>query len=402
MAKQLLCVVAVLSLVAGATAQTYTETILHSFAGGTQDGAQPSSALVMDTTGNLYGTASGGTKGFGVVFKISPAGKETILYNFKGGTDGMGPNGLAIDKAGNLFGTTFGENDNGNGNENGTLFKITFAGKYSILHKFGQKTGDGLNPRSPILDSAGNIYGTTQNGGAFQDNSTNSGTIFKVTPKGVETVLYSFFGAGMNLLRDGPGNIYSTTIVGGMAGGDNDCGEGCGTVFEINTKGTETVLYNFCQIITTMCVDGAAPGYIVRNANGSIFGSAVEGAYESGVIWEVTAQDVESTLYSFCPDQSVCADGQFPSGPMLSLSGNLYGTTSSGGCCSTPGVNGQGVVYELTTSGVETVLWSFLGGQNDGSTPTSGIIADSAGNLYGITLGGGTHGVGTVFKLTKN
>jgi uncharacterized repeat protein (TIGR03803 family) len=395
MAKQLLYAVAVLLLVAGASAQTYTETVLHSFAGGTQDGTQPSSALVMDAAGNLYGTASGGTKGFGVVFKISTSGKETILYNFKGGTDGMSPNGLAIDKAGNLVGTTFG----GGSGANGTLFKITAAGKYSILHNFGQVTGDGLNPRSPILDSADNIYGTTQNGGAFEVGYTFSGTIFKVTPKGVETVLYSFFGAGVNLLRDGPGNIYSTTFAGGS--GFNNytwCGEGCGSLFEINTKGTQTVLYNFCSQEDDnldTCLDGAIPGDIVRNANGSLFGTAGSGINFQGVVFQVTSADVESTLYSFCPDQSVCADGASPSGPLLSSAGSLFGTTTAGG-------NGQGVVYSLTTSGVETVLWSFLGGTTDGAKPTSGVIADKAGNLYGITLGGGTNGLGTVFKLTKN
>src|ERR1700730_2392125 len=241
---------------AGSASAAPTETVLHSFAGS--DGSIPAAALIADSSGNLYGTTFYGGAGCGGVVKLSPGAKvspgtETVLHSFTS-SDGENPEaGLIADRAGNLYGTTVNGGPSGSGcggsSGNGVVFKLSPIGTETMLHSFTGGT-DGANPvdiGSLIADRAGNLYGTTQNGGA-----SNLGTVVKLYPGGIETVLHSFAGGtdGANpfagLIADSSGNLYGTTTGGGASGG--------GVVFKLSPGGIETVLYSF-----TGGRDGAAP-----------------------------------------------------------------------------------------------------------------------------------------------
>jgi uncharacterized repeat protein (TIGR03803 family) len=241
---------------------TGKETILHSFIGGpgTTDGVGPSGGLVRDFAGNLYGTTgNGGTSYGGVVFKLDPAGKETILHDFAGPpADSSGPNGLVRDLAGNLYGTTTG----GSGADYGVVFKVEPSGKETILHRFTGMPSDGSFPSArPLRDFAGNLYGTTDSGG-----TSGWGVVYKIDPNGNETILYSFHGGagggtplGGELIRDFAGNLYGTTYQGGASNN--------GVVFKLDPMGQETVLYSFAG----GPADGANPeGGLVRDFAGNL------------------------------------------------------------------------------------------------------------------------------------
>jgi uncharacterized repeat protein (TIGR03803 family) len=207
-----------------------TETVLHSFAGGVADGQTPFAGLLRDADGNLYGTTNaGGTAGFGTVFELSATGTETILHNFAGYlTDGMYPQaGLVRDKAGDLFGTTL----EGGAYGYGTVFKLNKTGKEKLLYSFGSTGTDGKNPGAGLVrDTAGNLYGTTEAGGGTGCNGNGCGTVFELTKARVEKVLYSFDTANAGavpfaaLILDAAGDLYGTTSNGGA---------GFGTVFKI-------------------------------------------------------------------------------------------------------------------------------------------------------------------------
>lgn len=397
-----------------AHAQTYTESILYSFGSSASDGINPWSGVVIDKAGNLYGTTlTGGDLtcgaplfvGCGTVFKIDTAGNETILHTFKGDKDGANPvASLTMDEAGNLYGTTL--YGGYKFNQGGAVFKITPSGKYSILHAF---TGapDGQNPWGSLtLDAAGNIYGTTSLGGDSvatpckpRRGTPGCGIVFKLNSKGVETILYNFNGDANGgfptgtLRLDSAGNLYGTTSGFGV----NDYG----VLFELSPANVSTVLYSFCSDIN--CTDGTIPANITGDSEGNLYGIA--GNYEFSVfgfgfptvIFEHSAAGVETALSTFSCVSGSCPDGSAPYGSLLLSGGNIYGTTYDGGA------GGFGTVYELTTTGSETVLYSFdYNVRGDGSQPLSGVISDQAGNLYGTTYGGGTQAKGTVFKLTKN
>jgi uncharacterized repeat protein (TIGR03803 family) len=340
---------------------TDVETVLYGFTGGA-DGDNPLAGLLRDAAGNLYGTAGGGTSGNGVVFKLSPSGAEKVLYSFTGGGDGGKPTaGLIEDLAGNLYGTTT-YGGIGCGNYGcGTVFKLIRCGsepsgyEFKVLHRFTGGADGGFPYASLIRDAAGNLYGTTYSGGS----SSLSGTVFKLSPDGTETILHRFTGGAdgafpqAGLIRDSAGNLYGATFAGGLE--HSRCGyvgfTSCGVVFKVSPTDGETVLYSF-----TGGGDGAGP----------------------------------------------------VAGLLRDAGGNLYGTTSAGGAKSSTCPYSQdgscGVVFKLSPTGIETVLHSFTGG--DGSYPLAGLIPDLAGNLYGTTLGGGGNGpcggvgCGVVFKLT--
>ena len=316
-----------------------TESVLHSFAGGS-DGANPQTDLIADTTGNFYGTTSaGGASGCGTVFKVKPNGHETVLYAFKCRPDGFTPNGgLVMDSAGNLYGTTYGGGDT----NQGAVFKLAPDGTETISYSF-QGGSDAAYPDAGlIMDKKGNLFGTTYGGG-----DAALGTVFKLSPKGKETVLYSFKGGsdGANpfakLISDSSGNLYGTT----WAGGGSGCnGNGCGTVFSVAQDGSEKVLHSFA---------GGSDG--------------------------------------FGPYAGVAAD----------TNGNLYGTTLYGGGNGCSG-NGCGLVFKLAPDGTKTDLHDFSG--DDGSRPSANFIADKKGNLFGTTFDGGGSGCGgggcgVVFKI---
>jgi uncharacterized repeat protein (TIGR03803 family) len=360
---------------------TAHETVMYTFPSGT-DGDFPVAGVVRDSAGNLYGTTLyGGPAGRGVVFKVDPTGQESVLYSFSGGADGGYPNGgVVLDSSGNLYGTA----SSGVGNA-GVVFKLDTTGHETVLYSF---TGgaDGGNPQAGVIfDLAGNIYGTTYNGG-----TSGHGVVFKLDTAGHETALYSFTGGAdggnpwAGVIRDASGgDLYGTTLF----GGSSDCPNGCGVVFKVGPGGHETVLYTF-----TGGADGGTPyAGVIRDSAGNLIGTTRGGgaAPGLGVMYQVDTKGNETVLYSFTGGM----DGAAPEGGVIRDSaGNLYGTTVGGGAF------GRGVVYELDTTGNETVLYSFSGGA-DGGNPTAGVVRGPAGDLYGTAQIGGKHGGGVVFRL---
>jgi uncharacterized protein (TIGR03437 family) len=350
-------------------AQTFTR--LYSFDG--TDGVNPQGVLVQAANGDLYGTTlsggqpGGAASGIGTIFKIAPTGALTTLHSFDG-MDGASPfAGLVQATNGDFYGTTFGGGANCPPYGCGTIFKITPSGTLTTLYSFCSSYSSCSAGELPIAGlvqaTDGDFYGTTDSGGA----DFGTGTVFKMTPAGTLTTLHSFdstdgaspFAA---LIQAADGNFYGTTYTGGA-----NCAEtfGCGTVFKISPGGTLTTLYNFCT--QSGCPDGAGPYGIVQAANG-----------------------------------------------------DLYGTTEFGG---TSGPNncteafGCGTIFKITPGGTLTTLHSFcsLSGCADGENPVAGLVQATDGNLYGTTGNGGANnnpacwgngtsqvptGCGTVFRIT--
>jgi uncharacterized repeat protein (TIGR03803 family) len=376
-----------LSAAAVSTCPAYSQSfaIVYSFRPGTSsgDGAYPSFGVIRDPAGNLYGaTLYGGATGtWGSVFEVKSPGKERVLYSFTGGADGQSPSDALIrDSSGNLYGTTY----SGGASGYGTIFKVDPMGKESVLYSF-TNGADGSCPTGRLLrDASGNLYGAASCGGV-----SNSGTIFKLSPVGVLSVLYSFTGGnggpdGANpnggLVRDAAGNLFGTTGYGGAFVTQ-------GIVFKIDKAGKETILHSFSG-----GTDGGHPNPdLVRDSSGFIYGTTVNGgASGQGTVFKMDPAGNETVLYSF---KTTGNDGQSPSsGPHRDAAGNLYGCTTWGG------EYRWGTVYKVDTSGNETVLYSFTGGL-DGKYPVGDLAGDAAGNLYGTTQQGG-FGNGVVFKLT--
>jgi uncharacterized repeat protein (TIGR03803 family) len=413
-------------LLGGAWART--ESVLYSFCAQTNciDGDEPVAGLVFDQKGNLYGTTTlGGTHGSGVVFKLTPKGKEIVLHTFceQGGNcaDGQWPlGGLVFDLKGNLYGTT----ESGGAHSGGVVFKLTPEGRYIVLYSFCAQTNctDGDEPVAGVVfDQKGNLYGTTLYGGG----QLCCGVVFRLTPEGKEEVLHSFCaqtnctdGAlpSGGLIFDQKGNLYGTTSGGGPYNPSACTGEhgyyGCGIVFTLTPKGKETVLYNFC--VRTNCTDGEMPyAGLVFDQKGNLYGTTLfGGAYSGGAVFKLTPGGKETVLYSFCQEGYPCADGENPYATLLfDQKGNLFGTTYYGGTFNSSWcLYGCGIVFKLTPKGKETVLYNFCaqGGYNctDGRHPDAGLVFDQTGNLYGTTVAGGADyescgsGCGVVFKLT--
>jgi uncharacterized repeat protein (TIGR03803 family) len=385
-----ICLGAISIVFAPAAAGQATEKVLYQFAG---DSTGAVSSLLRDSAGNLYGTTfDGGTAGVGTVFKVDPTGTQTVLYNFTGiNGDGAYPlGGLLMDNLGNLYGTTTA----GGGGEAGTVFKVDSTGKETILYSFSSfNTTAGTQPEAGvIMDSAGNLYGTAGGGGTGSCNDPNfsggCGVVFKLDPTGKETVLLSFTGSADGshplggLLMDSLGNFYGTTSAGGAGN--------VGTVFKLDPTGHETVLHAFAGKTGG---DGANPhDTLVMDNAGNLYGTTLSGgATDKGVIFKQTSTGQETVLHSFT---GTTGDGAEPqAGLVLDSAGNLYGTTLSGGTAD------KGVIFKSTSTGQETVLHSFTGTTGDGAEPQAGLVLDSAGNLYGTTWLGGAAGGGTIFKL---
>ena len=354
--------------------------VLHSFKGGT-DGGGPNGGVVRDAAGNLFGTtAHGGAFGNGTVFKLDTTGQETVLYSFTGGVDGAIPlAGLIRDAAGNLYGTTEAGGDltcNG-GSGCGTVFKLDSAGQENVLHSFTGK--DGTSPIAGVIrDAAGNLYGTTPQGGPF-----SSGTVFKLDSNGKETVLYNFTGGrgGTDgvypdgaLVRDAAGNLYGATAYGGNYS--------FGTVFKVDSTGKETVLYRFYG-----GWNGFNPvGGLIMDKAGDLYGATEGGGvFFDGTVFKLSPVSSKPVLHSFAGG----TDGSLPvAGVIADTAGNLYGTTQYGGGVACFG-GGCGTVFKLDKTGKETVLYSFTGGA-DGAAPVAGLVRDAAGNLYGTAYSAAT------------
>ncbi|MBV8799241.1 MAG: hypothetical protein JO208_05485 [Alphaproteobacteria bacterium] len=381
---------------------------LYSFCSqpGCTDGAFPDAGLVMDGSGNLYGTTQGGQGGS--IFKLAPDGTETVLYTFcsqancADGATSRG--GLIVDGAGNLYGTTL----SGGAGQGGTVFKLAPDGTYTVLYSFcsQQNCSDGASPYSGlIMDGSGNLYGTTTGGGPHR----YAGTVFKIAPDGTETVLYSFCSQvnctdggypQAGLIMDNSGNLYGTT-----GGGGNSTG--AGTVFELTPDGTENVLYSFCS--QNNCADGSNPqASLVMDNSGNLYGTTGGGGLGHcqggcGTVFEVTPSGSESVLYSFC-SLVACTDGAFPylnNNLVMDSTGNLFGMTTSYGKCRFGSSTTCGAVFELARNGGETVLYNFCAKRHctDGFLPYGGLVMDSSGSLYGTASQGGDYYSGVVFKI---
>ncbi len=399
----------ILILLIGATvafpmaAQQHNFRELYSFQHA-PDGTLPVVGVTWDSAGNLYGTTSaGGTSGNGTIFELDTAGIETVLYSFTGAPDGAHPEGKIVrDEAGNIYGTTYdGGAVRGCSHGCGAVFKLDASGNETVLYSF---TGgaDGGNPNGGVIrDQAGNLYGTTYQGGISGSGcyGVACGIVFRLDTEGKLSVLHSFAGGpdGGNpyagLVRDAVGNLYGTTEY----GGDLPCSDGadCGTVFKLDTAGKETVLHTF-----TGPPDGAFPlAGVVLDAAGDLYGTTDNGGNSTcdcGVIFTLAMNGEENVLYSFEGGK----DGEFPvgAGVVLDGAGNLYGTTYFGGGAFSCASFGCGTVYMLDTSDREMVLHVFTNSP-DGAHPSSGLVRNAAGNLFGTTQLGGTSRAGTVFKV---
>jgi len=356
-------------------------TTLHSFEVFT-NGAFPTSAPVQGSDGSLYGTTSGGgtNGGIGIVFKIGANGVLTTLYSFTGGNDGAYPSALLQGRDGDFYGMTA----SGGANGDGTVFRINTNGELTSLHSF---TGnDGAYPQAGLSQgSDGNFYGTAEFGG-----TNGAGTVFRINTNGVLTTLYFFTGGddGANPqpapVQGSDGNFYGTTEAGGMYG--NDPGFH-GTVFKISTNGALTTLYSF-----TGGEDGGfVQAGLAQGSDGNFYGTTVAGsANNSGTVFQISTNGALTTLYSFTGG----GEGGYPRGGLAQGSdGNFYGTTEDGGA------NNSGTIFQISTSGALTTLYSFSGG-DDGAVPIAGLMPGGASNFYGTTYQGGTNNAGTVYQIT--
>lgn len=384
------------------------ESVLYSFT-GSPDGSNPqASQLIMDQDGNLYGTTSsgGGSKkcypqpGCGTVFKVAPNGRETVLVSFHYRDGAYPDSALIMDTKGNLYGTTGGGGKDGDG----TVFSVGRNRALTVLHSFrGGDDGDG--PWGIIADKAGDFYGVTSNGGGSGCSPhPGCGSVFKLA-RGGEKILYAFAGGSdgaypnSGLIMDGAGNFYGTTSDGGQTCPYRN--DGCGTVFKVSPDGTETVLYRFCS--EADCIDGYQPeAGVIRDKSGNLYGTTSGGGATNyyGTVFRLAADGTETVLYSFC-SMANCRDGRYPgAGVIADRNGNFYGTTNAGGNDRSDCFNGCGTVFKLTPGGSETVLHSFSDAP-DGAKPSfAGLLRDTGGNLYGTTYSGGSGGShGMVFKI---
>lgn len=374
---------------------------LYSFGqhGKANDGGVPIANLV-DLHGSLYGTTEdGGTTssrcalGCGTVFRISPDGNENVIYRFSG-ADGSNPAAGLIAFQGSFYGTTIaGGASNACGGGCGTIFKLSRNGKAeTVLHSF---TGgsDGAEPAAGLVRMAGAFYGTTQFGGTMKHLCTSGcGTVFKVRTSGDESVVYRFKGQADGAyptaaLYARQGNLFGTTEYGGAV--TRFCATGCGTLFKIDGTGVKKTLHDFKYGSTD---DGAYPAASLVSIGNELYGTTSGGGkYGDGAV--VTANSSSGTdrlLHSFrcC---RIVTDGSYPVAALTVVNGELYGTTLEGG-------NGNhGTVFVVTTAGVESLLYQFVS-RPDGQAPQASLTLLD-GRLYGTTANGGSASLGTVFKI---
>jgi uncharacterized repeat protein (TIGR03803 family) len=358
------------------------------------------------------------TSGCGTVFKMAPSGTLNTLDSFDLTDGAIPSAALVQAANGSFYGTTaFGGTSSACSDLGhcGAAFTNTPTGTLTRLYSFCSESGctDGFTPTGAlILEQDGNFYGTTAYGGA---NGLYDGTVFRMSASGKLTTLYSFCsqsgcmdGASPygTLIQAADGNLYGTTGFGGANGGECD-GFGCGTVFKITPNGVLTRLYSFCS--QSGCADGAEPyGQLVQATDGNLYGTTYYGGVSDvGTVFKITPSGTLTTLYSFC-SQSECADGEYPkAGLVQATDGNLYGTTD--GTVGTIYPYGQisGTLFKITPEGTLTTLYSFCSQPNcaDGESPRSAVVQDTDGNLYGTTYYGGassacTDGCGTAFSLS--
>ena len=429
-------IVCALAAVAGAVLsgapENSPEAVIRTF-GNFPYGGGPHSALARDPQGNFYGTASaGGNTNLGVVFKLDTSGNYTVLHSFVGGTDGSKPFApITIGPAGSLFGTT----PSGGAHNRGVVYELDSSGNETVLYAF---TGgsDGGDPQSGVFaDLKGNLYGTTASGGA-----DDLGVVYKLSPQGQETVLFSFTGGytgahpAAGVVQDSAGNLYGTTVSGGTP--TRLAPEGCGLVYEIDPSGQETVLYTF-----SCGNDGAVPtGGVILDPSHNLYGTTKQGGVGYGVIYKLAPSGKQTVLYNFTGG----SEGGGPvSGVTRDESGNLYGATEwaastvgtvyeldtsgslhvlatlqvfqgnvsppyaipvptldeSGNIYGAAPYNSPGgILYKIDAQGQQTTLYDFAPAPG-GTTPWAGLARDASGDLFGTTADGGTSNAGVVFKI---
>ena len=410
-----------LATVAVGSSQAQTYTVLHAFGAGT-DGAVPL-PIIRDAQGNIYGTTkfggivSCGLDTCGTVYKVDSAGNETVLYRFEGGNNGYGPYaGLVQDAKGNLYGTT-----QGNGYVGGAsvVFKVDPAGQQTVLYV--ADGGDACCLDSPVaVDAEGNVYGMSPFAGdsncSYDQSGLGCGTLFKLSPGGKFTVLHTFHGKDGSepeggLVLDAKGNVYGTAYFGGKSGfchpspGDY-YEEGCGTIYKVDTTGKFTVLHTFAGP-----GEGSAPLGLTIDSAGNLYGIAQWGGddkhypdhkYGFGTVFKLDASGTFSVLFTFHK-----TDNYYASHLVRDSKGNLYGIQQANN-----GALGGGCLFRVDPKGSYTDLYNFTWEESgDPFIPSMGLVLGSDGDFYGSTPIGGsaepecndegfTQGCGSVFHLT--
>jgi uncharacterized repeat protein (TIGR03803 family) len=355
--------------------------VLHAFAGGTADGADPRAALVQATDGALYGTTSrGGLTCFGgatcgTVFKITTAGDFTLMHRFNM-DDGREPLAALVDDgSGRLWGTTSGNQ------AYGEVFSMTRDGSVRLETVFFA-VDDLANPDAEVIQASdGKWYGTTFAGGSFR---MPLGGVYSAVGFGIpHRIVHEFSGPdggrpSAALIEASDGNLYGTTSI----GGDFDLG----TIFlmTLSDDHTVTVVHSFSGD------DGSHPERaLIQASDGNIYGTTVDGGdFDQGTVFQLTPDGSFMVLYSFSGP-----DGANPRASLIQGSdGNLYGTTANGGDFD------QGVVFQMTLDGTFSTIYVFAG-DSDGGHPFAALIQADDGNFYGTTSSGGDSGMGTVFRL---
>jgi uncharacterized repeat protein (TIGR03803 family) len=319
-----------------------------------------------------------------------------VLYTFLGGSDGQNPAGpLLRDHTGNLYGTTSaGGGANACSGGCGTVFKLAPDGTETVLHAFAGGS-DGSSPLSGVIaDKVGNLYGTTEYGGGNTCWNSTCGAVFKLAPDGSETVLYAFTGQSDGA-NPAAGLIADRkgNLYGTTKNGGNTTNSyyGCGTVYRLTPGGSFRVLYTFAGDYT----DGCNPtDPLIRDEAGNFYGTTNSGDYaQNGVIFELSPRGTETLLYEL---SGGVGGGSPRAGLLMDSSGNLYGTSSSGDEYL------YGAVFKLAPNGTLTSLYAFSGGRRDGESPDGGVVMDAGGDLYGTTDQGGADDGGTVFKIATD
>lgn len=382
----------------GNLANAQTLTTLHSFCKNSHcEDSQGAVGFVQAANADLYTTSEyGGDDESGGIFKLSLGGALTRVYSFCRGIcpDGAQPNGpLLLATNGELYGTT---SYGGAYGINGTLFKISDNGALTTLYSFCAQSGcpDGRTPFTPLIQASdGFLYGTTEDGGA-----NGHGTIFKMSLQGQLTTIHAFCGAkrchdGLfatgALVQGSDGDLYGVTLDGGTSLD--------GMIFKITPGGKFTRVYSFCALAA--CADGATPAGLARGSDGELYGvTSAGGSYGGGSVFKITSGGTLTTLYSFCA-QSGCPDGDNPQGLVLATDGNLYGTAHG------RGAHGDyGTVFSVAPGGTVTTVYSFCADSPnacvDGEGPVGTLTQGTDGKLYGTTQSGGAHDHGTAFGLS--
>lgn len=386
-----------------------TETVLYSFcqASGCPDGQFPYAPMVQDTKGNFYGTTLGGSNAnnAGTIYELEHVKKSWVfhsLYSFcakTNCTDGSSPAGLILDTSGNLYGTA----TLGGKAGQGVVFELRKNGKFKVLYSFCTKLqcADGALPQAgltyqgqqngQLYDGISTLYGTAEEKGPY-----DRGVVYSITPDGSESSLYGFGadnnandgnGPGNTPIMDSEGNLYGTTGAGGSENG--------GTIFSINSSGMETMSFSFCSQGAD-CGFYPGQGALLMTPDGALVGTTPNGGmYDSGVIYSFAAGTYQ-TLASFCGKTYCKSGGDARGGLIEDSSGNLYGVAPLGG----NDVEGAGSVFEFTGSRLR-VLYTFCAQANcaDGKAPYPKLIMNSRGRLFGTTAEGGAYNGGTIFEL---